>query len=98
VKALPVLPEGLTPNGDGRNDFLEIKGIKGFQRIEIVIANRWGDIVYENKNYTNGDPWGGTRGTSGIPLPQGAYYYSVKAIENGVQVEDDIRGVVHIFN
>src|SRR5690606_9546471 len=45
VLALPEMPEGLTLNGDGRNDVLTIRGIKGFERVEVLIVNRWGDVV-----------------------------------------------------
>ncbi|HMR42344.1 MAG TPA: gliding motility-associated C-terminal domain-containing protein, partial [Saprospiraceae bacterium] len=97
VLALPEMPEGLTLNGDGRNDVLTIRGIRGFERVEVLIVNRWGDVVFEEKDYDNDRPWRGTLGYEGSELPQGAYYYIVKAFENGSLVGDPLTGAVHIF-
>jgi gliding motility-associated-like protein len=65
------IPNVFTPNGDGQNDVFEIVGIEGFDRVEIIIFNRWGNEVYRNNNYRNN--W------SGQNLNEGTYYYLIYA-------------------
>ncbi len=71
------VPTGITPNGDGANDFLEIPCLNGgdFPNNNIMIFNRWGDKVYEKDNYEN--DWGGTY--KGQQLPAGTYFYIFSA-------------------
>ena len=69
----------ITPNGDGLNDvfifdFL-LTNPDQFPDNELVIFNRWGDIVYQAKPYNN--DWGGTN-QKGSDLPQGTYYYILR--------------------
>ncbi|MFY9158217.1 putative Ig domain-containing protein [Aquirufa ecclesiirivi] len=72
------VPQGLSPNGDGKNDKLIIPGILGFKN-SLTIFNRWGEIVYETKDYKN--DWGGESNNVFILkdglLPDGVYYYIV---------------------
>jgi gliding motility-associated-like protein len=41
----------------------------------LQIFNRWGMVVYEQKNYT--DQWEG-RSNDGKELPDGTYYYIIE--------------------
>jgi gliding motility-associated-like protein len=69
-------PTGFTPNGDGYNDKWVIDGIEGpgFERVEIKIFNRWGEIVFESSGtYT---PWDG-KNQKGKDLPIGTYYFVI---------------------
>lgn len=71
------IPEGFSPNGDLLNDNFEIPELDGL-RGDIVIWNRWGDIVFEAADYQN--DWNGTCAgnfcfPSGGPLPDGTYFY-----------------------
>ncbi|MFM7853021.1 MAG: gliding motility-associated C-terminal domain-containing protein, partial [Flammeovirgaceae bacterium] len=60
---LGFVPNVITPNGDGKNDFLEIDTIfKGL--VSLRIFNRWGDEVYYSKKYEN--DWSGSDLTSGV--------------------------------
>ncbi|WP_269013455.1 putative Ig domain-containing protein [Aquirufa nivalisilvae] len=72
------VPQGISPNGDGKNDKLIIPGILGFKN-SLTIFNRWGEIVYETKDYKN--DWGGESNNVFILkdglLPDGVYYYIV---------------------
>jgi gliding motility-associated-like protein/uncharacterized repeat protein (TIGR01451 family) len=47
------IPNVITPNGDGKNDTFEIKGLSKFVSNEIIIFNRYGDHVFERINYAN---------------------------------------------
>ena len=44
---------GLSPNGDGINDFWEIDRIEEFPDNEVLIYNRWGNVVFRTRNYDN---------------------------------------------
>jgi len=71
----------LTPNGDGSNDFLFIRGVDQIQSSTLRIFNRWGIAVYEGENYNNQNNVfdGRSKGRStlsvGEYLPAGIYYY-----------------------
>ena len=71
----------VTPNGDGRNDFLFIRNVDRVPNNTLKIFNRWGVAVYEGTNYNNQNNVfdGRSRGRStvnaGAYLPAGVYYY-----------------------
>ncbi|KAA2216049.1 Ig-like domain-containing protein [Maribacter flavus] len=71
----------LTPNGDGRNDFLFIRGTENIRQSTLRIFNRWGVSVYEGENYNNQTNVfdGRSRGRSTLSveeyLPSGVYFY-----------------------
>ena len=44
---------GISPNGDGINDFWEINGIENSPQNTVYIYNRWGDLVFSVSNYNN---------------------------------------------
>lgn len=80
----------ITPNGDGRNDALNLKNLTGIDACRFTVINRWGKTVYQVDNYTN-DWTGYTSG--GQPLPDGTYYVIL-------QRDDEViyRGAVTIIN
>ncbi|MBB1150789.1 MULTISPECIES: gliding motility-associated C-terminal domain-containing protein [unclassified Myroides] len=63
------IPKGISPNGDGKNDFFDIHT---FGEVDIQIYNRHGRKVYENNHYTN--QWAG-QSNSGTILPSATYFY-----------------------
>ena len=71
----------VTPNNDGRNDFLFINGVENALNNSLKIFNRWGVAVYEGRNYNNQNNVfdGRSRGRSTISaedyLPSGVYFY-----------------------
>tara|TARA_R110000868_G_scaffold822_2_gene6104 strand:- start:5660 stop:15532 length:9873 start_codon:yes stop_codon:yes gene_type:complete len=71
----------LSPNNDGMNDFLNIKGIECYPDNLIQIYNRWGALVFEMKGYNNSSNvfQGYSDGRSTInrneALPAGTYFY-----------------------
>jgi gliding motility-associated-like protein len=66
-----VIPDGFSPNGDGRNDLFEIQGLEGLNGTIVQIFNRWGGIVYESNDYRPGTFW------DGKDSPDGVYFYIV---------------------
>jgi gliding motility-associated-like protein len=63
------LPQGISPNGDGKNDTFIIPGILSAQPNTLTIFNRLGRVVYEKDNYQN--DW------NGGDLPDGTYLYII---------------------
>jgi len=72
-------PNTITVNGDGVNDVFVVPDIADqpdqFSKQELIIFNRWGDVVYSAKPYLN--DWGG-KNKNGSELPQGTYYYVLR--------------------
>jgi gliding motility-associated-like protein len=64
-----------TPNGDGYNDFFEIK-TQGVKVLNVSIFNRWGNKMFEIDS-VNGK-WDGNT-TAGAKAPDGTYFYSLVA-------------------
>ncbi len=67
-----VIPNIITPNGDGDNDFFFTNIAETYEDTHILIFNRWGRKVYENKSYDNS--WDG-KSNGGATLASGVYYY-----------------------
>jgi len=78
------IPNVITPNSDGQNDKFKIvnkekvdKNNDGgivtdeYQRLEVVIFDRWGKLKFESNDYHSDWDGGG--------LPDGAYFFAIKA-------------------
>lgn len=63
-----IIPNVISPNGDGQNDVFYIQGILA-TKSTVRIFNRWGQVVFEQVNYQNN--W------SAPDLPDGTYFYEV---------------------
>jgi gliding motility-associated-like protein len=72
------IPNVITPDGDGKNDYLIIVGKQNYDRVEVEFYNRWGNQVYFNKDYQN--DWNGDK------LNEGTYYYSIRFIKGSTTV------------
>jgi gliding motility-associated-like protein len=73
---------GISRNGDNRNDFFKIGCITDYPDNVVKIFNRAGTLVYETEGYDNtSNIFDGTsnRGISlmGLNLPDGTYYYVI---------------------
>jgi gliding motility-associated-like protein len=73
---------GITPNGDGNNDFFYIGNIEQYPDNTVDIYNRWGQHLSHIKGYDNNDKkWAGT--TNGETVaPSGTYFYVID-LNNG---------------
>lgn len=85
------IPNTVTPNNDGSNDFLVIPALQYYSDNEIVIFNRWGNIVYEKVGYQN--EWDGRNHKSGDKVPDGTYFYILKINSTG----ESYQGYVMVF-
>ncbi|MEW6468474.1 MAG: gliding motility-associated C-terminal domain-containing protein [Bacteroidota bacterium] len=69
-------PNGISPNGDGQNEYWIIDNIQLFPNNHVEIYNRWGEMLYSVDGYDNANvKWDGTY--KGQPLPVGTYYYII---------------------
>ena len=66
------LPDAFSPNGDGFNDGYVIKGLEGYPENLFRVFNRWGNEVYNQSDYVNGQ-WIG-QNTDQELLPEGTYF------------------------
>ncbi|MBX9782421.1 MAG: PKD domain-containing protein [Chitinophagaceae bacterium] len=73
VLKMPKPPNTFTPNGDGVNDFWEIKYLNDYPGCIVEVYNTAGSLVYRSVGYST--PWDGR--FNGQPLPSGTYYYVI---------------------
>jgi gliding motility-associated-like protein len=79
------IPNTFSPNGDGSNDRFYPRG-KGLERVRSLrIFNRWGEVVFEKREFPVNDPLSGWDGTFKGKKPQAdVYVYQVEVFcENG---------------
>lgn len=67
-----LIPAAFTPNGDGLNDIWKIQG-QGMEEMSVVVFDRWGGKVFDNKNSASTSIWDGNE------LPEGIYMYHITA-------------------
>ena len=80
------IPNAFSPDGDGINDVLMVRG-KGIVSVKSFrIFNRWGQLVFERSNFPPNEPtygWDGRVG--GKPGPPEVYVFTAEVLcENGV--------------
>ncbi len=76
VEVIPtlVIPDGISPNGDGKNETWQLVFKDDFPDMEVSVYNRWGELLfYDNNGYAN--EWDGKY--NGEELPVGTYYYVI---------------------
>jgi gliding motility-associated-like protein len=76
------IPSLITPNMDDKNDYFELKGIELLGKVELIVFDRRGALVYKNTDYDN--LWHGTN-YNGDPLPDDVYFYIINS-ENGLSI------------
>lgn len=85
----------ITPNGDGKNDLWVIEGIEYYANSIVQVVDKWGDLVYERRNYDNS--FNGVNSKTGAALPSGTYYYIIKLNEpNKTGGDDTFKGALLI--
>ncbi|GAB2779434.1 T9SS type B sorting domain-containing protein [Salinimicrobium soli] len=68
-----VIPQYITPNNDGQNDFFEVRGISFFGKSYIRIFDRYGKLI--KSGYGAGFRWDGT--FSDKPMAAEDYWYEI---------------------
>lgn len=88
-----VIPNGVSANGDGLNDFLIIDNIEYYPNNSLSIFNRWGDLVFNAAPYENN--WQGQSNVRGViggdQLIPGTYFYVFKLQENATPIKGYIE-------
>jgi gliding motility-associated-like protein len=82
VYLLPLVPSAFTPNHDGHNDVLYVKG-GPYASMYMRVYNNWGELIFESRDLDTG--WDGTY--KGEPVPLGVYVYILDVnLYNGTSV------------
>ncbi|MGP8216034.1 MAG: gliding motility-associated C-terminal domain-containing protein [Bacteroidia bacterium] len=77
------IPGAFSPNGDGQNDRLYVRG-PCINTIDFIVFDRWGNKVFETYDKNNG--WDGTY--KGLPMNAGTYVYTLTAkLNDGTMLE-----------
>ncbi len=82
------IPNVFTPNGDGVNDYFVIDEAIIYPNNYLVITNRWGTIVFEEKGYRNT--------FDGLELTEGVYYY-VFHLDYNQTSQEPKKGFFHLI-
>ena len=80
------IPNVITPNGDGINDFFEIVDLERYPGSRFTVYNRWGQVLLDDLYYRNN--WGGEG------LPDGVYFWVLEQSNGG----ERLSGHVTLFN
>ena len=86
------IPNAITPNDDGVNETFMFPHLEfradDYPDKELIIFNRWGNIIYQAQPYLN--DWNGVD-QSGQAIPQGTYYYVLRLdIAKGIILKGDV--------
>lgn len=65
-----IVPNIITPNGDGKNEYLKLENIEQYPNNTMQIFNRWGKEVFSAGPYNNT-----SNRFEGKDLPDGVYFY-----------------------
>ena len=77
--------QGVSPNGDGINDFLMIEGIRAYPNNLLTIVNRDGVLIYQTRGYDNATRiFDGHSNINGQMQLPGTYFYALDYSVNGI--------------
>ena len=94
---LYTLPNVFTPNGDSYNDLFGPFPYNFVDKVDMIIYNRWGEIVYKTENPDIN--WDGKNFRTKLNCSDGVYYYICDVYEqrlNGIK-KRTINGFVHLI-
>jgi gliding motility-associated-like protein len=88
----PLVPTGFTPNGNGKNDILFVRG-GPYSDLDFRIYNNWGELIFQTNDQSIG--WDGNR--NGIPQPVGVYVFTLSATSISGQKYKDASGDITLI-
>jgi gliding motility-associated-like protein len=99
IKEIPLIPQLITPNGDGINDKFVIDGLEQFPNTQLLIYTRSGQLVFRNDNYERpANAWDGRYSESTFSkskiVATGVYYYLLKL---GGSSSQTLKGYVYVY-
>jgi gliding motility-associated-like protein len=75
-----LVPTGFSPNDDQNNDNLYVRGKNGTKILLFRIYDRWGELLFEARDFNINDPDAGWDGRfRGQPMTSGVYVWYVEA-------------------
>lgn len=75
------IPNTFSPNGDGHNDIFYPRGSSITRISSMKIFNRWGELIFEKRNFSANDASAGWNGLyKGKPATQDVYVYAIEFI------------------
>ena len=75
------VPTGFTPNDDQQNDRLLVHGQKTAHILDFRVYDRWGELVFEQKDFAVNDPDAGWDGSfRDSPLDPGTYVWVLQVV------------------
>jgi gliding motility-associated-like protein len=86
-----VIPNIITPNGDGINDIFRFKN-EEFWHLNIQVFNRWGQLIFSG---TDPERWDGTY--DGKKVSDGVYFYHIAAKTDGFGMVYEYHGTVRVL-
>jgi gliding motility-associated-like protein len=87
-----LIPNAISPNGDGKNDVWKLPFIKLlYPQATVEIYNRWGQQIFYSSGYEF--PWDGTY--NGTQVTQGTYYYIINL--NVPQEPNPFKGTILVL-
>lgn len=86
------VPNSFSPNGDGNNDLFYVEGLN-IREFELVIWNRWGEVIFKTNDPL--EPWDGSFNRGEYYVQNGTYLWSVSyKIKAG---QEKLTGHVTLF-
>jgi gliding motility-associated-like protein len=85
------IPNAFSPNGDGQNDVLYVRG-KMIKDMTFRVFNRWGELMFES--FDRGDGWDGTYKGKKMDPDVYDYYLKVTCIDN---IESIVKGNITLL-
>ena len=89
------VPNVFTPNGDGLNDFFQVKA-QSIRTFQGYILNRWGKVLFEWTNWQDVEAGWDGKLDGGTNASTGVYYYIINAVGMD-NTPYEIQGVLHLF-
>ncbi len=68
-------PNVITMNGDNVNDLFFLETTHA-ESIELVIVNRWGNVIYDGRGSQNSPPMWNGKDKAGYSVAEGVYFYT----------------------
>ncbi|MDP4828083.1 MAG: HYR domain-containing protein [Flavobacteriales bacterium] len=90
-----IIPQAISPNGDGINDVFEIIGLEDYPGNRLSVYNRWGRLVFEQDEYDNsfdGHSQDALTLGNGL-LPEGTYFFVLDLGGAGIK---PVKGYIYI--
>jgi gliding motility-associated-like protein len=87
------LPNAFTPNGDGKNDVFRVLNAVKAENLELLIFNRWGQLIYQTKDWKKG--WDGR--IKGELQPTGVYVWLLRYTNRQTKQKLEQKGTMTLI-